>query len=103
MRAIETRSFSEPQKTKLPHEKTGPVLSYAEKKALRNKVNSTERKISEIERKIDQYEVDMMKPDFYEREEAGKILKDHQFLQEKMENLLEEWEQLSLQMEAQEG
>jgi len=103
MRAIEARSASEPQKSKSRNEKSDPILSYAEKKALRNKVNSTERQISNIERKIDEYEVEMMEPDFYERKESGDILKEHQILQNKMEKLLNEWEQLSLQMEAQEG
>src|SRR5699024_2407025 len=74
-------------------------LSYAEKKTLKNKVNSKEREISQLEQKIEKYEEEMMAPDFYENERAGEILKNHQDLQERMEQVLEEWEKLALELE----
>lgn len=98
MRAIEMRDASADEETSALKPKK-PALSYAEKKALKNKVNSKEREIEKLEKLITRYEEKMLAPDFYESPEAAKILKDHNSFLESMEVKMEEWEELTLLLE----
>lgn len=100
MRAVERSISSAPVKK---NNEPRRFLSYAEKKTLKNKVNSKEREISKMERKIEKYEHEMMAPDFYENEKAAEIVKNHKELQEKMDQVMEEWEKLALELEESEG
>ena len=98
MRAIEMRDAPADEETSALKPKK-PALSYAEKKALKNKVNSKEREIEKLEKLITRCEEKMLAPDFYESPEAAKILKDHNSFLESMEVKMEEWEELTLLLE----
>ncbi len=81
---------------------SAPTMSLDEsaKKSLQKKVQQAERKISELEKQIAGFEALMAAVDFYQKPDAKKQTEAYKKLKNDLDDVVLEWEEASMQLEA---
>jgi ATP-binding cassette, subfamily F, member 3 len=66
-------------------------LSYEERKQLQRAVSNAEKKVEQLEAKISDFEARMALPDFYERPDHHKVMKEYELAKSDLETAMTEW------------
>lgn len=80
-------------------QKNAPQLDHKQRRKLQNAIRTVERKIEKLEKDIANIEGLMAEADFYERNDANKKLADYQNKQKELETAMEEWEEMTIELE----
>lgn len=92
MRSVELQSAAASDETPAPSPSSKPELSHEERKTLMRAVSQAEKKIERLESKMNKIEVEMAKPEFYNRSDAAKVMQEHGQLKKDVETAMEDWE-----------
>ncbi len=76
-----------------------PQLSYEERKQLQRRVQQAERRIERIEKEKAKLENEMADPAFYQRPEAGQLLKTYGELKKQLDEAMEQWEEAQTKLD----
>ena len=91
-------STEAPSKNKLDYEKRKQLDR--ELRKMKNRIRQTERQIEELETKIVDVDAKLQNPDKYSKEiNSGELFKEYEKLKSELENMMEVWENLNLELE----
>ena len=91
-------STEAPSKNKLDYEKRKQLDR--ELRKMNNRIRQTERQIEELETKIVDVDAKLQNPDKYSKEiNSGELFKEYEKLKSELENMMEVWENLNLELE----
>ncbi len=71
--------------------KAAKELSFEERKQLQRAVSNAEKKVEQLEAKISDYESRMALPDFYQRPDHHKVMKEYEQAKQNLEAAMAEW------------
>jgi len=71
--------------------KAAKEWNHEERKQLQRAVSSAEKKVGQLEAKISEYEARMALPDFYQRPDHHKVMKEYELAKEDLESAMAEW------------
>lgn len=94
MRDVELRD-------KAPEQKAAPkkTISYEDRKRLMRTISNSEKKIEKLESKIADFELLMADPEFYASPDADKKMETYKKHKKELEEVMEEWENATLELE----
>ena len=90
MRQVE-KSSGKQNATRKEEAPTARELSYEERKQLQRAVSQAQKRVKELEIKIEKLETEMADPDFYNKPGAAEKLKSHATAKEELEKYIEKW------------
>ncbi len=102
MREVElSKSKHEEEKAAAAEAETQkPELSYEERKTLQRAVSNAERKIEKMESEIEDYNLKMARPEFYQDPKHEEEIAKFSELKNELERVMEEWEEAQEQLDA---
>ncbi|MDX1939895.1 MAG: ABC-F family ATP-binding cassette domain-containing protein [Saprospiraceae bacterium] len=74
-------------------------ISFEERKRLQRNVQNAERVVERLEAEIQQLEMKMAEPDFYEKPDFQKVTDQHRQKQQELEAAMEAWEAAQMELE----
>ncbi len=101
---VQDKSFNSGPKTKEQKRKEAQLRNEFNKrnKALKEKVASLEKKMASLEKKKEELNNLLADSDFYQTPEAAESIREYASIESKLDDLTEEWTELSIQIEAEE-
>ena len=97
---LRTFTLAEDKKKSKKKEVKKSTLNYDERKKLQRKINYAERDITKFEEKIAALQAEMSDPKFFMQADSDAKVKDLAKLEKDLELKMEEWEQLTNQMDS---